>query len=142
MINRKKLFIRIVLLIFFIFIINSLALWLHWYSAILWLDMPMHFLGGFWLSLFFIWLFSFKELNIEKEIFNKKNFEFILKILLWVLIFGILWEIFEILVNESITKNPFDTLDTFSDLLLDLLGGFFAIFYFIKRIMYKEENKV
>lgn len=51
-------------------------------------------------------------------------------------------EIFEILVNKSITKNLFDVLDTFSDIVLDLLGGLSALFYFLKRIMYKKENLV
>ena len=140
--NRKKLFIRFALLIFFIFVFNALALWLHWYSALLWLDIPMHFLGGFWLSLVFIWLFTLKEREISETLLDKRNFKLITQVLFGVLIVGIMWEIFEILVNKSITKNPFDVLDTFSDIVLDLLGGLFALFYFLKRIMYKKENLV
>lgn len=138
--NRKKLFIRIATLIFLIFVFNALALWLHWYSALLWLDIPMHILGGFWLGLFFIWLFSFKEIEVFEDFLNKKNFKFFLKILFFVLIIGILWEVFEFMINESITRNLFDTIDTFSDLVFDLLGAIFSIYYVSKKIVSKLEK--
>ena len=80
-------------------------MWLHWYSLLLWLDIPMHFLGGFWLSLVFIWLFTLKEREISETLLDKRNFKFIAQVLFGVLIVGIMWEIFEILVNKSITKN-------------------------------------
>jgi len=130
--NRKKLFIRLALLISFIFIINSIANKFYLYSSIIYFDMIMHFLGGFWLSLFFIWLY-------KEEKFNSIN---ILKIMLSVLFVGAFWEIFEIVVNDSLAHNPFDALDTFSDLFFDLFGGITAIFYVMKRIMKKSEDTV
>lgn len=94
--------------------------------------MIMHFLGGFWVGLTFIYLFQPKDNSIN----------LIFKILLLVLFIGIGWELFEILVNDVIAKNPFNSLDTISDIFFDLLGGFFAVLYFLKRIMFAKENAV
>jgi len=88
--------------------------------------MPMHFLGGFWLGLALIWLFSVKELS----------FKIIFKIILGVFFIGILWELFEISIDKTITQNPFNILDTISDMCFDLAGGAFSIIYFFKRIVY------
>lgn len=92
--------------------------------------MFMHFLGGFWLGLASIYLFSIKENSLKS----------ILKILFIVLLIGIGWEVFEIYIDKFITQNSFDFLDTISDLLFDLLGGLSAILYFKKRIILLEEN--
>lgn len=92
----------------------------------------MHFLGGLWLGLAFFWLFSFKELSLK----------LILKVILGILLIGIFWEIFEILVNKTIAQNPFNILDAVSDIYFDLAGGIFAILYFLKRIMFKQKSAI
>lgn len=102
----------------------------YWYSSVWYLDMPMHFLGGFWIVLVLIWLFKFKEIT----------FHTILKIIIGVLFIGILWEIFEVGVSDSITRNPFNILDTSSDIFFDIAGGLSTLLYFSKRIMAKGEN--
>ena len=90
--------------------------------------MPMHILGGFWLGLVFIYFLKIKDLS----------FSTILKIILGALVIGLLWEVFEILVDKTIIQNPFNTLDTLSDICFDLAGAGIAIFYFAKRIMLPE----
>lgn len=129
-INRKKLLIRITSLVFSIFILNFLAMKFHWYFSIWYFDMPMHILGGFWLGLVFFWFFQIKDLSFIN----------ISKIILGLLLIGFLWEFFEISVDKIITEKSFSTLDSFSDICFDLVGGFFAIFYFKKRIMKKNIN--
>src|SRR3989338_10618649 len=104
--NRKKLFIRLATLMFLIFTANFVANKFYWYSSISYFDMIMHFLGGFWLALAFIWVYN-------KEKLNSIN---ILKVMLSVLLVGVAWEVFEVLVNQSLAKNLFDALDTLSDL--------------------------
>ncbi|MFA6524530.1 MAG: hypothetical protein WC264_01650 [Candidatus Paceibacterota bacterium] len=126
MIDRKKLLIRSASLIIFIFVINYIAMKFYWYYSIWYFDMPMHFLCGFWVGLACIYIFSLKEFN----------FQFILKVLICVFLIGFFWEIFEILVNKSITQNPFNILDTLSDMFFDLAGGGVSIIYFFKRIVY------
>ena len=123
----KRLLIRLVSLIFFIFLLNYLAMKFYWYSSIWYLDMPMHFLGGVWLGLIFIWFFKLNEIRIKV----------ILKIILCVLLVGILWEFFENIVNSYTTQNIFNVLDTISDILFDLSGGLFSIFLDILCILRK-----
>ncbi len=132
--DRKKLSIRLISLIFFIFIVNYIANAFYWYSLIWYFDMPMHFLGGFWLGLYYVWLFPLKE--------SETLLSFVVKAILGVLLVGILWEIFQILVNNFIAQNPFDALDTLSDIFFDLAGGSCALIYFFKRIMFTNKNRV
>ncbi len=132
MVDRKKLFIRIALFISFIFIVNSIAVYFHWYSSLWWFDMIMHFLGGAWLGLFFLWLFRIK--NISTSLF--------FRVILSVFIVSLLWEVYEIVVNDQIAKNIFDYQDSVSDLFFDLSGSFTALFYFILRIMRNTSTAV
>ena len=132
--EKRKLLVRLATLVFFIFIVNYIAKEFYWYSSIWWFDMLMHFLGGLWLGLVFIWLFFGKEINSK----------LFLKIILGVFLIGFFWEIFEIIVNNFTIKDSFNILDTISDLCFDVAGGIFALwyFYFSKRIMFKEKNKI
>ena len=124
--DRKKLLTYLAFLIFFIFAVNYAAMKFYWYFSIWYFDMPMHFLGGFWLGLALIWLFSVKELS----------FKIIFKIILGVFLIGIFWELFEVFVDKTIAQNSFNLLDTVSDMCFDLAGGGLSIIYFFKRIMY------
>ena len=125
MMDRKNLIKYLICLIFFILIINFFANKFYWYFSIWYFDMFMHFLGGFWVALACLYLFQPKDNPINS----------ILKILLPVLCVGIGWEVYEILVNDVIARNPFNSLDTFSDIFFDLAGGATATLYFFKRII-------
>lgn len=83
--------------------------------------MIMHFLGGFWVSLASFYIFL--PQNISSKI--------IFQILFVVFFIGVGWEVYEILVNAVIAQNPFDYLDTTSDLFFDLFGGLCAILYIL-----------
>lgn len=117
--DRKDLFKRLVLLILFIFVINFLANKFFWYYSIRYLDMIMHFIGGFWVGLFTLYL------SAEETISSRLIF----KILLSVFLVGIGWEIYEALVDKVVAQNSLNVLDTSSDLFFDLLGGLYAILY-------------
>lgn len=131
-INEKKLVIRIVSLIFFVFIIHSLAMKFYWYFSIWYFDMPMHILGGFWIGLAIIWLFKIKDLSRDT----------IAKIILGFLLIALFWEVFEFSVDKTITQNPFNVLDTISDICFGFAGAFISILYFSKRIMIKKNFKI
>jgi hypothetical protein len=130
--DSEKLLMRLISLILLIFLLNFLAMKFYWYLSIWYFDMPMHFLGGIWLGLASIYFFPLKD-NSLKSIF---------KIFFIVLLVGVGWEVFEILVNKFTVQDPFNFLDTVSDICFDLAGGLFAIFYFIKKVMFVEENAV
>jgi hypothetical protein len=134
--DRKQLFKHLAILIFLIFILNSLANTFYWYSSIWYFDMPMHFLGGLWLGLCFIYIFSPKELSEEL------SFGYLSKIIFLVLLIGIFWEFFELYFINHIAQNPFNALDTVSDIFFDLAGGTFAILYCFKQIVFKGGNEV
>ncbi len=129
--DRKKLLKNIVFLMFLMFLANSVILKFHWYYSIWWIDMVMHFFGGAWVGLFFFYVFY------TRKWFSNK----ILIIILSVLLIGISYEVFEFFLG-TISREPFDILDTLSDLFFDLLGGGAAILYFAKRIMITEKNTV
>ena len=131
-INKKKILVRITSLILFISILNFIILKFHWYFSIWWSDMPMHFFGGFWLGLVFIWFLKPKNINFKN----------VAQIILATLFISLGWEIFEVLVNRVTVQDPFNTLDTISDICFDLSGAFISIFYFVKRIMIKENFKI
>lgn len=130
--DKKKLLKRLSALIFLVFIFNFVATKFYWYSSIWWFDMLMHFLGGFWLALAFIFLFLKKDI-IFSDIF---------KIIIFVLFIGILWEVFEFSLDKTISKNIFNLLDTSSDICFDIAGGLSGIIYSLKRIMIKDENNI
>ena len=134
----KKNFTKwLVSLIFFILLVHSLALKFYWYFTIWWLDMFVHFLGGFWIGLVALWFFS-KKFKFLTE--SKAFIGIILKILFFVLLVGIGWEVFEILVNDVIAKDSFDYLDILSDLFFDLVGGAFVTLFFFKKIMLQSKD--
>ncbi len=129
--RKRKLIGRIALLIFFIFAANSLAMKFYWYSAIWWFDMPMHFLGGFWVALLGLWLYFFAQ-NKNKNISPKTV---IMVSFFSVFIIGILWEFFEFGIDTIITFASHNTLDTASDIFFDMSGSFAGAIYFLKRYL-------
>ena len=142
--DRKKILRTVVWLMFIMFIVNTVALKFYWYSSIWYFDMLMHFWGGFWQGLFFIWFFSIKDISEKFRLsleFKDMN-SLIIKTILFVLLIGVLWEFFEFFVNNCIGHDIFNTLDTISDIFFDTAGGTFAIFYFLKRIIFNSPNTV
>jgi len=134
--DRKKLLTYLAFLIFFIFAVNYAAMKFYWYFSIWYFDMPMHFLGGFWVGLALLWFFSLKEFSLPERLFGRAGFKIIFKIILGVFLIGIFWELFEVFVDKTIAQNSFNLLDTVSDMCFDLAGGGLSIIYFFKRIVY------
>ena len=130
--DRKKLLARIVILMILLFIFDRLASKFYWYFTVWWFDMPMHFFGGIWVGLFFLYAYKVKNISLRS----------VIEVTLSVLVMGILWEIFEFYVFNGIGRYPFDLLDTFSDIFFDLAGGLTAVWYVSRRIMPVTENTV
>ncbi|KKQ34370.1 MAG: hypothetical protein US50_C0051G0008 [Candidatus Nomurabacteria bacterium GW2011_GWB1_37_5] len=135
---QNKTLKKIVVLIIFIFIVNTLAMKFHWYYTFWWFDLVMHFLGGFWVGLSALWLI-FLRFKVINSLFLERLLPIFIVSFLSVLLVGILWEFFEISIDTLITFNPQDLTDTLSDLVMDLIGSFVASMYFIFKI---NNNKV
>lgn len=125
--DSKKLGIRVSVLAITIFLLNLLAMEFHWYFSVWYFDIIMHFLGGFFVCLALIWLW-------KKDGISKKDS---VLLIVGVFLIGILWELFEIYINEFITGNNLDVPDTITDMIMDLIGGIFAIGYFSKKFIPK-----
>ena len=117
--KRKIILLKLAYLIFLIFVLNFLAGKFYLYSSIWFFDMPMHFLGGLWLGLSFIYIFWSQSIS----------YNLFIKIIIGVLFIGISWEIFELIFTNYIGQMPFNKLDTVSDLCFDLAGGLCSILY-------------
>ncbi len=139
-IDRTKLVTPLVFLMFFIFLVNLVALKLYWYYSIWYFDMPMHFLGGLWVGLFFLWFFSIESMPFLHLVLERVDFKLVSKTLLFVLLFGVLWELFEFYTNNYIGHDLFNILDTTSDIFFDLSGGLYAILYVWKNQKTKQQT--
>ncbi len=132
--NRKSLFSYSAFFIILIFVLNFIANKLYLYSSLWYFDNIMHFLGGFWLGLFFLWYFYDK-------VFTTFPIKYFFYTILGVFIVGLSWELYEIVVNASFAKNSFDLIDTLSDLVLDTLGGGLA-YLGMKKIIKSTEDSL
>jgi hypothetical protein len=82
-----------------------------------WLDIPMHFLGGFFAALFVV---AFFGAGIEKMTFIQK----MVFITGAAMIVGVGWEWFEWVIDTFIKTNFMGNRnDTLFDLVMDLAGG-------------------
>lgn len=126
--NRRKLLGILFFLMLFLFSLDALAQRFYWYYSVKWFDSLMHFVAGFWVGLFF--LYTFTRSNFIPP--SSK------KILFWVLVIGVLWEIFEVWTKNMIGGASFDITDTSLDLFLDLGGGVVALFYYTRSMSYKK----
>lgn len=84
----------------------------HLYYEIWWLDIPMHIFGGLAFALLFISVLNLKNKKVK-----------FLEIVLFVMIVGILWEIYEYAIHIYLGKDWNGVLDTIKDLFDDLLGA-------------------
>lgn len=124
--DRRHLLIRIAILVFAIFVVNLFVMKFYWYASMWYLDMIMHFVGGLWLGMLFLWFFRLHHTNY---------FSVIQKILLLVFLTGVGWEVFEFFVNNYWGPYTFDMRDTISDIFFDMSGGIFAVFYYLNKVI-------
>jgi len=108
----------------------SLKFFLYW--TVSWFDIMMHFLGGFVISIFIIFiLYSYSDFE------NLKRHKiFLLSLIIGLtLVVGLTWELWEIFVGFTDTLN--DLGDTVIDVIMDTVGSLFAIYYSRKNIWTK-----
>lgn len=133
MLSLKTIFVFLI----FILALHAVAFSNYWYWTIWWFDMPMHFFGGVWLAMAFLFLNSkFKILNGSSIPLRSNYLIAVFITLSFVALGGILWEFFEFFYDLLISSRGYagfaqlGAADTVSDLFFDLFGGLaaFAIF--------------
>lgn len=105
------------------------------YFYVWWLDIVLHFAGGFWLAAIVIFFFLEKH---SSEFPKRRDLSFLILVSM-VSLGGILWEFFEFGYDVFFARPPVLPLaqlgqgDTMGDLFLDLLGAGVAHFLFLKN---------
>lgn len=132
---------KIILFLFFIAAIHFIAVFYDWYWRFLWIDIPMHFLGGVFVAVVFLWLVK----RFPGHFDMSRNF-FVTSIFLlgFVALTGILWEFSEFLYDLVIISKGWESFagqgarDMIGDLFFDLLGGLtIAVF---RRLSYNKSK--
>lgn len=105
-------------------IFNALAHYFSWYYHFLWLDKPMHFLGGFWVAGVGLWFWYGRtghSIPAPEHLFR----EFLTIALIATLAVGLLWEVYEYSVH-LIMGSVWSPADTVGDVVFDILGALLA----------------
>ncbi len=115
----KRAFV-IVLILFFL---NWIGVIYGIHSALWWWDVMTHMLGGVVIG------FLVFGLNIRYVSYNlKKDTTWLIWVLSLCCIF-IGWELYEIIVSQTLGNGMFDAIDTMHDIINDLLGGLISYFW-------------
>jgi len=113
--------------------LHLVALRLYLYWTVPWFDIPMHFLGGFVIGLLALYLFYVSDWAE----FPKDHLGSIFTMTLGsVLLVGLGWELWELFMGLTDALN--DLVDTFVDLVMDILGGI-AAFLYGKRFVWQKK---
>lgn len=131
---KRPLVLEIIILSIFMAVSHWVFSIYNFYYLIPKLDILMHFLGGLLVGLIVLCL-----------LFVRKLFGFahthhgvvISTTLVSVLMVGLAWELFEFMFNISIVN--IDTLDTIEDIVMDIIGGLVAIWWYYTMIWNKGE---
>ncbi|MEK9166136.1 MAG: hypothetical protein AAB846_00185, partial [Patescibacteria group bacterium] len=112
------------------------------YFYVWWLDIVLHFAGGFWLaslSIFILWGRYARE-------FPRRPLLSLLTLVSLVSLGGVVWEFFEfgydvlLAVPSSLPIAQMGQSDTMSDLFLDLSGAATAHWFFLKNNQNQEHG--
>ncbi|PIU98576.1 hypothetical protein COS61_00640 [Candidatus Wolfebacteria bacterium CG03_land_8_20_14_0_80_40_12] len=135
----------------FILFLHISAIINYWYWIYIWFDIPMHFLGGFWVAMICIWLnskFNIIETrppNVYRN-FWRSDLPKLILVLGFVALIGVFWEFFEFFYDVFISNRGYfgflqlGAADTLSDLFFDFLGGLaFMVIILISRRRTSED---
>ncbi len=124
----KKLFIIQLVLLIVIAVLHSLAEYNNFYWIYKWVDIPMHFLGGVWVSIFALCVYLFLRDN-HIALLPSSHILFVFIFVVGVA-FG--WELLEVFIWHysglyfSVNYIP----DTLLDLVMDFLGMLSVLFIY------------
>lgn len=133
MFYKKPFFKEFFWLSILIAILHYIALELFLYWTVSWFDILMHFLGGFLIAIFTIFiLYSYSDFESLK-----KHRIFLVSLVLGAtLVIGLGWELWELFVG--FTDVIEDLNDTIMDVIMDTVGAFAAIYYSKDKLWEKK----
>lgn len=109
-----------------IYVLQIFLLFFEVYDYYPWLDIPIHFIGGFAIAFTFFFIFKYLQ---EKSLLILPKVARIMFVVSLVTFTAVLFEFFEFIL-EHLTGYGFQGTieDTMLDLFLGILGGFFGAF--------------
>lgn len=133
-INRKTILSWLFGTSFLIGALHLGALKYSWYWLYWWFDIPVHFLGGIVVAL--ISLYVYLKYSSAQGSLTKKQLFWVT--FLGVLVIGLLWEAFELVVGGRAFADSDYMLDTISDIFTNISGS--ALVYVIISSIYERKS--
>lgn len=127
---KNKLLLISLLTIILIATFHYFSIQYSWYWTYRWLDIPVHIVGGFWVSLSALWV-SLHISHIDSILGYKRKA--LLVMLISVIVIAILWEVFELISHVTSLSSTIYWQDTLSDISNGFVGGIISFLYFIKN---------
>ncbi len=93
-------------------------------------DIPMHILGGLWISLTVFWLFPFVSSKCSIKNYKVRSF---LTGLLIVIVVALAWDAFELISGLTHTSDSVFLKDTVGDLVCAIIGLIIGFIYFLNQ---------
>ena len=112
-----------VLLLYLILIFHILGNVLSWYYTIPYFDTLMHFLGGFWIAMFSVFIIK----KYAKDLFKQHKLIEIIFLIGATMIIGFAWEFYEFLADTFVFNKSLLMQQSITDMMTDLLADFQAL---------------
>lgn len=107
-------------------VLHHMALFKFYYWNYGWFDVLMHFLGGLWVALFFLWFVGWFNLPIKISVKT---------LVVFLVVIAFLWEAWELFYGLTNSAKEGYVVDTSVDILMGLLGTLSV------SLLYKEDLK-
>ena len=127
---KKKTFIISFIVLVVVAVLNYIGNNFYLYWIYKWYDIPMHILGGLWVSLLSLSVYSYFDKNVSIINYHWRVFRIVFLGLLFMIIF---WEIFELVGGMTSLNDNGYWPDTLGDILNGFIGGMIGYFFFIIR---------
>lgn len=95
----------------------------------------MHFLGGFWVASVCLWIFYG---NYLFKVSKPSRVRVFAAAILFSIVMGVAWEVFELATD--IILFPEYIPDSVLDMVMDIVGGFFAYLFYIRNYYLHEQQ--
>lgn len=133
---KQKIFITSFLVLVIVAIFHYIGIKYYLYWTVKWYDIPMHILGGLWVSLLSLSIYAHFYGNASIINYRRKVFKVVFLVLLFV---TVSWEVFELIGKITFLNDKGYWLDTFKDIFDGYIGGMIGYFFFIRNKKCKVE---
>lgn len=137
--TKKPLFWETFILLTVVGVLNQIAVTYSLYWSLAEFDSVVHFFGGAALAMFFIWLYFYSGYFAPK---NRTLKNFLLVAIVGGTFIAVLWEVYELVLGESVLQKNAYPFDTTMDFIMDFLGMLGACFYGYLKEIKSDEGKI